>query len=262
MKLKNDKRGSVLIIVLAVVGIVGVAGVGFMLYQNKDSNNNGVTTQIKNKFANIKCEYSDKDLCKFFAGYKERNSYKVNMTTTSSEGGNIQSEIQVENQDRMHSKMTGGAYGFETVMIGKDYYTKAGDVWYKQTLDDTKYEAKKSETEGGVESFKEPIKDGVNEGMSYKKAGKEACGNLQCFKYQVISVENTGSTHYIWFDTKDYLLRKMAVEQADGKMEMEFEYTAVRVETPSPVKELAPNQQMIPGQSEPTTMPDMSQFNM
>ena len=55
MKLKNDKRGSVLIIVLAVVGIVGVAGVGFMLYQNKDSNNNGMTTQIKNKFANIKC---------------------------------------------------------------------------------------------------------------------------------------------------------------------------------------------------------------
>jgi hypothetical protein len=80
----------------------------------------------------------------------------------------------------------------------------------------------------------------------YNKLGKEACGSLQCFKYEVINEGEKDSTQIIWFDDKEYKLRKMRIEAKDGNMEMEYSYDGISIQVPSPIKE-GKGSSMMPG---------------
>jgi hypothetical protein len=94
---------------------------------------------------------------------------------------------------------------------------------------------------------------------TYKSLGQEACAKLTCYKYKVIDSSAPDDNEFIWFDTKDYQLRKLRHEDKDGGVsEQTYSYDKISIVVPSPVKELGPTQYIIPGQNEPVTAPDVN----
>ncbi len=251
--IRKDSRG-VAPVVLIIVAAVVLAGIGFVAYRvaTKDKSSDSLLSTAEQKAAAAECEKkNDKDLCKFMTSWKANQKYR--MTITDQDGQKSTFEID-GNKSRMSMPMNGAPY--EVITIDKTTYTKAGETWYKQTHND--------QSDQFAEDFKvdfdEPSdSEEVEDTTTYKNLGKEACGDLQCFKYQVIT-DDSEETEFIWFDDNDYQLRRVRSESKDGATEMTFEYDNVSISEPSPVKELQPNQHIMPGQSEPMTMPDMSQF--
>jgi outer membrane lipoprotein-sorting protein len=73
--------------------------------------------------------------------------------------------------------------------------------------------------------------------------GKEACGKLTCFKYQVIDSTAPATTQYLWFDTKDYMMQRWSFKDANSSSDMVFTYQAVTIKAPSTVHDFDANSQ-------------------
>jgi hypothetical protein len=207
---------------------------------------------VRDAVKNAKCDYDDKDLCKFFTGWNAQDSYEYKATATQ-DGTDSKTTVKTEGDDKFYMKLE-GSVAYEITQIGNILYTKATDgTWWKQTLPET--EASTYKDEGDVE-FAEPDSETEGQQVTYKKIGKEKCGDLNCFKYQVVDPAQASTTTYIWFDDKDYQLRRMQTSSDNYTFDSTYSYNKVTVSEPSPVKELGANQYIVPGQTEPTTLPD------
>jgi outer membrane lipoprotein-sorting protein len=252
-------------LILAVVGVLAIGGLVAwrFLGANKAATTDSAVTSLAEKLANAKCEYDDKDLCKFFVSWKEHDSYKMVSDNTDKETGqSSRLSIEVDGEDS-HSIMT-GEFASEIIAIGtRTTYTKATDgTWWKKTVPESAKPEETTITESKPD-FKEPETDEMTtEKTEYKALGKEACGSLTCFKYQVIDSTAADTTSYIWFDTKDYQLRRTLSDGASYKSDMTFEYDDVQINAPATFKELAENQVIIPGQSEPMTIPTAADYGI
>lgn len=244
-KFWKDQRGVGHVgMIVAIVVIIVAGGVGWWVWDQNQSK-----TPQQKAVKNAVCAYDDKDVCKFFAGWKATDNYSVELVGTS-DGETINSVIEVNGKDRSHVKFS-GAFEYETVTIGDTLYTKAGDTWYKQTLSATELDEYKSDIDAGLS---EPTDGGK---ITYTKIGTEDCGDQKCFKYQVIDTDAPNVTQYIWFDTKDYLLRRVQITSTDGTTsDSTVSYKKVSIGEPTPVKALGENQYIVPGENEPTTLPD------
>jgi len=239
--------------VLAVVVVGAIGFTAFKIAGKKGTDNLAANLNpALSEAAKAECEkHNDKDLCKFFMNWKASETYR--MTTTDETGATSLFEID-GNKSRVSMS---GEMSYEVITIDKTTYTKAGDVWYKQTTTDQNTDV----TSDYKIDFDDPSDESTAEDKTtYKSLGKEACGNLTCFKYEVIDPEQADEKNFIWFDDKDYQLRRSRTETPEGASEVTFEYTNVTINEPSPVKELGPNQYIIPGQSEPATMPSASDY--
>jgi hypothetical protein len=259
MKLSNklDERGvaHLALIVVAVIVVGGIGFAGWRITQKKSADGN-LSAAVKQAAA--QCHLDDKDLCKFFASWRENKYYKLTGATTA-DGKTSTSTYESVGSDRFHMAMT-GELSYEVITIGNTTYTKdtTDSKWWKQTI---KPEQQKDYSLKDDLTFEEPKSEQTTDQTTYKKLGKEACGKLTCFKYQVIDPSAKDRTEFIWFDTKDYQLRRTTSEEKDSKSDFTFAYDMVTITEPSPAKDLAPNQVVVPGQSEPMTMPSEEELN-
>ena len=243
-KLLNNQRGfSVVGIIAIILVVVAVVGVGWWVWDK----NNGDSAQ-KAAIENAQCDSEDKDICKFLASWKATDSYTVESTSVN-QGQTVKTTIKSESKDKTYVKFSGGME-YETITINDTLYTKAGDTWYKKTLNPDEI----TDYQGDLDTnFPEPTNDGKN---TYTKIGIEDCGDRKCFKYQVMDTDTPDVTQYLWFDTENYQLHRVQITNTDGStFDSTFSYGKVNVDEPSPVKDLGENQYIVPGQSEPTTMP-------
>jgi uncharacterized protein (UPF0333 family) len=254
---RNNQAGFAMMAVVAVVGVILLGAVGYVAWNNFGKQKAAeVTADVANKVAlqaaSAEClKKYDQDICKFMTNWALVKQYR--MTSTD---GAYKMVVELDG-DKTRFTMTGqGQPSQETITIDKTTYTKAGSVWYKQTAKDTpKQDMPKSDFKS---EFKEPSKDDPateEDKTEYKKLGKEACGNLQCFKYEIVDPANTTTKQFGWFDDKDYKLRKYLTQTPEGNSEQTFEYDNISVKAPSPVKELAADEYLMPGATEPTKMP-------
>jgi Tfp pilus assembly protein PilV len=258
--LTHDARGlSPIILIVGLVVIVGVAGlVGMQVMKRSNSSLTGtVSNEIAKKIAKADCEYDDKDLCKFFVSWKEHKQYRMTSTTTGEDAG---TSVYETDNDKNRMVMS-GAFKYEVITQGLTTYTKDFNdgKWWKQTYKETQ----KTPTDDVELDFEEPKAEEAKDQTTYKKLGTEACGNLTCFKYEVVDPKNTETKEFMWFDNKDYQLRKTRSEGPEGVMEGTFEYNNIKVDIPTDVKELGANQYINPTTGEPVTMPseaDMQQY--
>lgn len=248
----KDQRGvGHLGLILVVVVVLALGGVGYFVFtKNKGGYSNDT---IRAALENAKCDYDDEDLCKFFTGWKALGYYDME-ATTEADGQTSTMSVKTEGDDKSHVKLS-GEMTWEVITIGSVTYTKAADgTWWKQTQ--TTADAP-SYTEDAKVAFDEPSATETADKTSYKKLGEEKCGDLNCFKYQVIDPSDTEHDSYIWFDDKDFQLRRTQTLSKDGKTKFNatFSYSDAKISEPSPVKELGPNQYLVPGATEPTTIP-------
>lgn len=237
---KYNQRGFAhlgLIVLVAVV--VAVAGVAFWkVSSNKDSS----TTTAASKAAQSACEKSinDKDFCKF-ASHTDivKAVYVATAKSVTSDGT---STMTIKADGKNNSDMTITQDGVDIsrfISLDGATYTKTpdSDTWIK-------YPAASSATPQDTNPTSDIKVDynniTENNTLSYKNLGKEACEKLTCLKYQIVDTTSADTTQYIWFDTKDYLLRRWSSSDSSGSNDMTFTYpSSVTISTPSPVKDFS-----------------------
>lgn len=245
--LYKDQRGlaPILLIAIAVVVIAAIGLAGWQVVNKKDD---PIAKATKEAIA--ACNQSDKDLCKFLASWKENKYYTIK-AASENDGQKSTYTMQSIGGDRTHMTSSGGGTDYEIITIGKTTYTKdaADGAWWKQTLPDTDTSNPSQDVDV---DFKDPDENAPETDKTvYKKIGKEPCGNLTCFKYQVIDPTLKDETQYIWFDDDTYQLRRMSIEGSGSKSDMVFSYEKFTIEEPSPTKDMpSPDASGMPSEAE------------
>jgi hypothetical protein len=99
--LHNQRGAGHLALIAGIVVVAVVAATGWwVLSKNKDetkSPNSSLNQEVATALKNAKCEYDDKDLCKFFTGWKLNDTYSI---TTDTKGGDTNGDsfvVRVDN---------------------------------------------------------------------------------------------------------------------------------------------------------------------
>lgn len=252
LHITHNQQGAVPVIAV-VVGVVAVVAIGGYLLMNK-SGGSGVPSLpgAASLTLNPNCKHNDPDLCKFVNNFKEHKEFKATSVTTGKEG-KMEGTYEMQGEDKFHMMSSvGGKEMMNMISIGDITYTKdySDNKWWKQ-------KASKENSEIKDEYAKDYSSEEVEDKTTYNKEGKEACGDKQCFKYKVVNPDMGDYTEYIYFDDKEYLLRKTRTEDKEGNVtEATYAYGGVSISAPSPTKEAAEGQVVIPGGG---AMPAMSE---
>jgi len=242
-------------LVVIVIGVLGLAGWVVIRANNDDGRSAASRAASKQLVAECLKKIDDKDLCKYFGNWDGSKKFTVRLTDYT-DNVTTASTMQVDGENTFTK--TEGEPVVEVITIGDTTYTKGGNFWWKQTAKSSTGSMFKVSLD--QYKFEEPGTDTTDKSRyQYKKIGKEACGTYTCFKYQFIDTSNRASKQYVWFDDDSYLMRKTREEgpESDGSFaEQQFSYGKVSVKAPSSVKVLAADQYILPGASEPTTMPN------
>lgn len=222
---------------VVVILVLGVGG--YLFTKNKKGASADLAMEVSSQSG--PCKYDDKDLCKFITSWKNNKYYTVTSNGTA-EGKSYATVFKSAGDDRTELVMSEGeTESYHVITIGNTTYTKdySDGKWFKSVAADSVSQELESDFDFDEKAEK------TEDTTTYKKIGTEACGKLTCFKYQVIMPENTETTEYIYFDNKQYQLRKMRSEAKDGPVsESTFDYSKISIDEPSPTKE---------GSSMPTT---------
>lgn len=233
-------------LIVLVVAVVAVAGFAFWkVSSGKDSSTSSSTTKVskaEEKAAQTACEKSinDKDFCKFASHTNIiKDVYVATDTSVTADGT---STMVIKSDGKNNTDMTISQGGVETAryisLDGATYMkTPDSDVWTKYPASSTAAPKDTSPTSDIKVDYNNITE---NNTVSYKNLGKEACDKLTCFKYQVVDTTNAGTTQYIFFDTKDYLMRKWSSKDSSGSNDMVFTYpSSVTITAPTPVQEFS-----------------------
>lgn len=227
---------------IAIIIVVVLAAVGGYFLLNKSGGSVGLPGGVA---LNSNCKYNDPDLCKFINNFKLTNSYSAKSITTDKSGAKTQSTFESVGDNKTHMLLSqNGKENYNVITITDTTYTKdyTDNKWWKQ---------KQPKEEKKVENQSNPVeeitKSETEDKTTYKKIGMEACGSMQCFKYQIIDPANTDTTEYIWFDNSQYMLRRERGESKDGTItETALSYNGVSINEPSPTKDAKPDQIILP----------------
>ncbi len=237
--IRSQRGAGHIVLVLVVVLLAALGAAGWYIWQKRSGNPAPLATV---GLQTVKCEYDDKDLCKFLNNFRGLDAFSV--ASTSGSGAQATEYHMVINGDDSQTIMkTGGKETMNSITIKDTTYTKdySDNKWWKETA--TKEDSKlkddlvfddSSNDQAGQPA--EPVQK-----TQYKAMGKEACGKLNCFKYEVIEPgDDSGGKQYIWFDDKQYRMRKTQTVTSEGSYNSEYSYDKVKVSVPSPVKEGTP----------------------
>lgn len=254
---KHNQRGiahlMLIVMVLVIGGAIGLAAWRVSSAQkDKDSSNNSSTSAVANVKENKELEKSclsaikDKNLCKFASRSSfdlNSLSYEATMTNTDKTGkkSEIISQVDGKNNTSMITKENGTETYAYVLLNGAMYTKNAGETtWTKfpasnqtQSSDETPG-APSSEVKLDTNDF-----TGEKDTITYKALGKEKCGSLNCFKYQIIDKERPSDETFMWFDTKDYMIQKYSFKDSEGSSVMSFSYKNIKISEPSPSKEFS-----------------------
>lgn len=229
------KQPHIMVLIAIVVLVIGLAVfTGVRRVQNNHRVANLETYDACREFID------DEPLCHFAAANETSaiENYVINSTTTNGSTTEI-STLEVESADRLKSVTLIGPKQTEAyVVIEADTYVKdlSDGVWAHYA--DPEYEP--SEPVVSTYDFTNAASADVVEFRDrYKQVTSEPCGQLTCYKYQVINPDDEMVETYVWFDDQDYLLRRH-LSISDGiTVNNQFEYHDVTITAPSPVKSVS-----------------------
>ncbi|HSW37483.1 MAG TPA: hypothetical protein VLG37_03910 [Candidatus Saccharimonadales bacterium] len=252
MRLAIKQQAGVTSIVLVIVLVLIIGGAGVLGWQRVKKPKPAATTSapkqsIVNPEAQATCRqlYPDSDFCKFAGSWDASlNSYKVSLksnfpTTTF--------DLKVLHDSNGNFSFTGTRDGTNQlptmVYFDGDYYIKqpSDTAWKEYPHDKTAIlDREFNPTLQFKVDFKSQADKPTAERLIIKNLGKEKCGELTCFKYQLTDPSSKPKEFieaFFWFDDQDYFLRKYSSKVTGGSSrEAEFFATSELVTQPTPVK--------------------------
>lgn len=243
----RNQQGFIIPIIVAVVVIVLAAGGAWYYLSHKTGDANPLSALQKTTaglYLNPNCDYKDADLCKFLNNWPKQQNYTMAITSTDKDGAKSTGTFQIDGQTKTHLIMSGNDQSYNTITIDNTTYTKdpSDNKWWKQTIT--------TDNTSSQDNFKFEVPSATasaEERTTFTKEGKEACGNLTCFKYHSMTGNSMDSMEEVWFDDSQYLLRKIESMSTDGsKSTIEYSYDKVSISAPSPIKEATANQTIMP----------------
>lgn len=153
---------------------------------------------------------------------------------------NFVSEVQIKGEDFNTRDIESTPDGKETkhkIQLGNTTYVKdvSDNKWWKQTLEPEDLPEEDGQEDAGPIDYKEEY---FKPTLKFKALGKEACGNLTCFKYEQSDPGLGGTFRTLWFDDKEYLLRKEKSTVAEFSVEVTYSYDNINIIAPSPTKDV------------------------
>lgn len=240
--ISKDQRGIANVAIVLIILVLVIAGAGYYFVSKAGKKSTLLKTEDQ-KTANEACMkvINDEDQCLFFAANNSSEEENMTIVMTGKQGQETYTwTVAYDGKGNSHTKMSGKDMSTETIMLNGDSYIKSGNAnsW-------TKYP--KGEDDNDFLSESSTPFDNNDFNFDYNKdrlqsAGKEKCGDLNCFKYtyndsQSDDGENIDYNWTIWFDDKDYKIRKIAGTGSDGSnFEMVYSYGGVSISEPSPVQ--------------------------
>ena len=236
--LRQNQHGiaTVLLVVIVVV-LAGAGFAGYRVLNNKDGSGGGSSLskeEAKKVLDDCNDAINDKDFCKFTTNFSGLEKYSAVISSKTSDGDSS-IEIKADGDNSQTTITTEGTVFADYISLDGKNYTKdiASGEW--------------TVTEDNPSDLGD-LKDDINidyqtdlpeaERTQYKSLGKEACGNLTCFKYQIIDPKEATGDQFIFFDDDDYLLRKWSFTSEEaGTSEATFSYDNIKISKPSPIKE-------------------------
>jgi len=244
--MKNQKGFLPVIIGLIVLVVVGI--VGYALVAKNKAPGKGVLSNIQLPGGiglNANCKLNDPELCRYMdKSIKISESFKTGFVgssiTTDKSGKKTEDTWEMAGDSSHFVASQNGKELSNMIVIGNSTYTKdlKDGKWTKFTFNSSSSNGNKGffNTDDIKNQFKDTIKE-TEDKTVYKNLGKEPCGSLQCFKYQIINPLVTDTKEYVYFDDKEYVMRKMRIETAENVTETMFEFKPVQIKEPSPIKE-------------------------
>jgi len=233
---------SLIVIVLVIVGVI----IWQVTKKSPTSNttntaNTASTTNVNVSSACMKV-FNDKSLCAF-AEHTDIDTISYTATGTAVEGtsGN-QVTFTVEHDTKNNTFLTYSVGNQQISVINFNGITYMqdgiGSTWLEYT---TSSAAAAAGIPNPVGSFELKFNSGTGNGYTAIKDGKATCGKLECYKYQVEVAANPNMTQYVWFDTKDYLLRQYSYSNSTSgtSAKITFIYQKVTIAAPSPVQKVS-----------------------
>jgi len=207
------KRYKVLLLVVLVVAVGGI------WLATKDGGTDGSKTSSSfNKEVQAKCmaDVNEELFCKFASVLELATDSKGNSSMVVKQNGQEQ----------------GNLISYNGVTYSKDY---TDGQWFKYAAGDT---TKPETVDLKKEFVKGDFKADNGEKIGYNKVGTEKCGNLNCYKYQIKDPTKPTEEGFLWFDTKDYLMRRVTIKDGSTNTDMSLSYGAVNISAPSPTKDV------------------------
>lgn len=228
--MKNNLK---LIIILLAVIALAIAGFAAYRVINKDKAGSQDSALTKEQVADIKaaCDESinDETVCKFAAAFASQQEYKIILSTSGANGASVMT-MEIDGKDSYVTVKVGDQTVSESITVGDTNFTK--DPTTSTWASSTSTTGDEDVVESTIASFTEGINDDGSSRYGYKSLGKEACGNLTCFKYQITDTENSGDEQFIYFDDQDYLMRKWFFTGGAGETTATITYEDVNIEAP------------------------------
>ncbi len=226
----NLLKNKVLWLIVAVV-VVG----GGIWFATKGDEPKSVNKEVQSK---CMTDVNDELFCKFAGAFGNVSAYTVSATSTSADQGTSSFSIASDSKDntQMIIKQNDQEQASVVVYNGVTYLKDYTDgQWFKYSSDDPN---KPEVTDLKKEFAKGDFKADNGQKIDYIKIGTEACDSMQCYKYQVKDPTTPSQEGFIWFDTKDYLLRRVTIKDSGSNTDMSVNYAAVNIAQPSPTKDL------------------------
>lgn len=218
-----------------------VAGASGYLLANKQQNAN-------NKFD---CRIKDEHLCRFFAKGQEiegviNSGYLAKSVTTDKAGRLSEIIWQSESPNRMRiMSFENSEVTLDMIAIGTTVYVKdqTDELWWKQENFNSRNMLEEEQSGiGEVVRQKQTEFQKMSEDTQYRFIEMDKCDGLNCFKYEVMD-NNQNNNVYIYFDNKDYLLRKIQTTNDEGLVSrFIIDYQGIVINEPAPIKIADPEQ--------------------
>lgn len=220
--------------------LVVLAGLSFYFLSKNQASDEAGKDQGKQvaEESLVNCPY-ERDVCSYMAAQAKAMSQGVTVTTTSQmpNQSTSVSEMKMDGSGNFEvSSYVGDKLQSSMLVFEKQTYIKdlADGAWY--TLPSFVDNAADSPDEAVAElqaTYQEPAAD-----FKMTKLGTEACGTLTCDKYEMSQASEAEGQLYIWIDTKERLARQMEIKTAQGSSMMVYQYGAVNIGKPAPIKEM------------------------
>jgi hypothetical protein len=224
--------------ILGLILIVVIVSVYFFIQKNQSQQD----TEDMRDVATIQeavsdCKYNE-DFCSYMSAQAEAMKNGVIITSSSeiADYGMSTSKMKIDGNDNIEiTNYQDGQLKSNMVVFEKITYMQdqTDGAWYALNTASTEEAADQATISEIKNTYDE------NQDMQVEKINSEACGDLTCDKYAITILQNdVASTIYTWIDTKAHLARKVEITFEGGTNVMEYQYEAVEISKPSPIKEM------------------------